>query len=115
MTKQELRSLIKEEIKKVLNENAPTVYGEKEAIKMIWDDPGNKIENALKKMNKYGYESTVRGKTGKELYIYFTSHASAKKGAIILSQLVPGPEYEKMIKSEDYGGVGTEWYIEIKA
>ena len=114
MNKQELRYLIKEEIKKVLNENAPMAYGEKEAIKMIWDDPGNKIESSLQKIR--GYESTVQGEPrGKVLNVYFSNEQSAKKGAKVLSQLVPGPQYDENIKSEDYGGVSTEWYIEIKA
>lgn len=75
---------------------APTVYGEKEAIKMIWEDPGGKIESALKKIS--GYESVVQGASDKELYIYFTNKSAAMKGAMLLQHLVPGPEYK--IRSE---------------
>jgi len=99
---------------KGLRETANTSYGKEEAIKMIWDDPGNKIESSLQKIR--GYESTVQGEPrGKVLNVYFSNEQSAKKGAKVLSQLVPGPQYDENIKSEDYGGVSTEWYIEIKA
>lgn len=99
--------------KGTMNE-AGTAYGEKEAIAMIWEDPGNKIESALKQVK--GYESTVQGEPrGKVLYIYFTNEQAAKKGAKVLSQLVPGPQYDKNIKSEDFGGVSTEWFIQVKS
>ena len=111
MNKSELRTLIREEIQKILNE-ADTVHGEKEAIKMIWTDPGNKIESALKQIK--GYESVVQGEPrGKALYIYFSNEQAAKKGAMLLSKLVPGPQYDKNIKYEEYGAY-KNWFIYIK-
>lgn len=81
-------------------------YGEEEAIKMIWDDPGGKIESKLKGIN--GYESIALGGPwdgafGKTyppagISIYFKNKKAAIYGAAVLSNLVPGPEYEKMIK-----------------
>ena len=106
MKKLEIQQIIKEEIKKVLKENAPMAYGEQEAIKMIWDDPGGKIESKLKGI--YGYERIAVGPWdsafGKSyppssIYIYFTNKKAAIYGAAVLSNLVPGPEYEKMIKT----------------
>lgn len=86
--------------------NAPMAYGEEEAIKMIWDDPGGKIESKLKGIN--GYESIALGGPwdgafGKTyppagISIYFKNKKAAIYGAAVLSNLVPGPEYEKMIK-----------------
>lgn len=100
MKKSEFRALIREEIKKVLHEEASPVYDEKEAIKMILD-PGNKIESKLNGIN--GYENIELGgplsASGLgSVYIYFTNKKAAIYGAAVLSNLVPGPEYEKMIK-----------------
>lgn len=91
---------------KGLRETANTSYGKEEAIKMIWDDPGGKIESKLKGIN--GYESIALGGPwdgafGKTyppagISIYFTNKKAAIYGAAVLSNLVPGPEYEKMIK-----------------
>ena len=107
MNKKELISLIKEEVRSVLREEKQMSYGEKEAIKMIWDDPGGKIESELKKIR--GYESTVQGEPrGRVLYIYFTNKPAAIKGSRLLQHLVPGPEYK--IRTE----VGS-YSIQIKA
>lgn len=100
VTKSSLEDVAKALGSKGTMNEAGTVYGEKEAIKMIWDDPGNKIESALKKIN--GYESVAQGASDKELYIYFSSKPAAMKGAMLLQHLIPGPEYKIRTEPDSY-------------
>lgn len=104
MKKQELRSLIREEIQSVLKEIG-TVYGEKEAGEEIFNNP--KIEAALK--NIKGYESIASGNPG-TMYIYFTNKQSAMMGAKLLDKLVPGPNYMDNIVNDE-----GMWVIEIES
>ena len=104
MDKKTLRSLIREEIQKVLKE-VGTVFGEKEAAEEIFNNP--KIGAALKKIR--GYESIASGNPG-TVYVYFKQEQSARAGAKILDKMVPGPDYENSIV-QDAGS----WVIEVES
>lgn len=87
-------------------------YGEEEAIKMIWDDPGGKIESKLKGINGYKgidlIDPMAKAYPPSGIHIYFTNKPAAIKGSRLLQHLVPGPEYK--IRTEPSG-----YSIELKA
>jgi hypothetical protein len=85
MKKSELRSLINEELNKILKESF--------ANKLFTDES---IEDALRKVS--GYETMTQLKSG-DLLIYFKNKNSAIKGATLLSKIAPGYDYINNIDS----------------